>query len=318
MRVFMSMSGRPLAIGLCAPEDRRHALGVLYRRVPRSMRGELIDEVLFEAASGLVDLSGLWVARRRRQIVGALLTQALAGRLAAVWAPEVSRGWRRGHTAVSLLHTALDDLARRGFRLAQALVDESAPPCCTSDLTAGGMPHVTDLIYLDAATELPVALPPGLPALEWSPFGPTTEADFRATLEATYTDSLDMPELEGLRSLDDTLAGHRAAGRFNPDRWLVGHVRHQPDCAAILLLSETPDRDAWEVAYLGLTPSARGRGLGRAAMALALEMARPHVPRIQLAVDARNLPAYYLYRHVGMSPFDQRSVHLAILPRITD
>jgi ribosomal protein S18 acetylase RimI-like enzyme len=80
-----------------------------------------------------------------------------------------------------------------------------------------------------------------------------------------------------------------------------------------LLLSEALDRDSWEVAYLGLTPAARGRGLGRAALAHALELARRYVPRLELAVDARNRPACRLYRSAGFIPFDRRTVHLAIL-----
>ena len=105
-------------------------------------------------------------------------------------------------------------------------------------------------------------MPPHLPPFDWRPFRPETEAEFRAVLQETYVGSLDMPELEGLRSLDDVLASHRAAGRFVPERWRVGRLRGEPDAAAVLLLASMPDRDAWEVAYLGLNCAARGRGLG--------------------------------------------------------
>ncbi len=81
----------------------------------------------------------------------------------------------------------------------------------------------------------------------------------------------------------------------------------------MLLLSEIPDRDAWEVAYLGLTPPARGRGLGRAVLAHALDLAAAHVPRLELAVDVRNHPANRLYQAARFLPFDRRSVHLASL-----
>jgi ribosomal protein S18 acetylase RimI-like enzyme len=173
------------------------------------------------------------------------------------------------------------------------------------------MPHVTDLVYLEADTARPIAVRPGLPGIDWATFGPETEADFRAVLQETYLDSLDMPELEGLRSLDDILSSHRAGGRFVAERWRVGHVRGEPEASAVLLLSETPDRDAWEVAYLGLSPAARGRGLGRAVLAHAADLARPHTPRLELAVDVRNLPAHHLYRSAGLRPFDRRAVHLA-------
>ena len=59
--------------------------------------------------------------------MGALLTQPLAGRAAAVWAPEVDLRWRRSATAVALVRAALADLEARGFVIAQALLDESAP-----------------------------------------------------------------------------------------------------------------------------------------------------------------------------------------------
>jgi ribosomal protein S18 acetylase RimI-like enzyme len=246
------------------------------------------------------------------------LTQPLAGRAAAVWAPEVDASWGRAATAVALVRAALAHLKRSGFLIAQALLDESAPRQGASDLTQGGMPQITELVYLERTTRVPLPVRPIVPALVWAGFGPTTEADFRAVLQATYHGSLDMPELEGIRSLDDVMASHRAGGRFVAERWQVGHVPGEPGAAVVLLLSAIPDREAWEVAYLGLTPSARGRGVGRAALAHALAMASPHVPRLELAVDVRNQPATRLYRVAGFTPFDQRAVHLASLAGVEE
>jgi ribosomal protein S18 acetylase RimI-like enzyme len=81
----------------------------------------------------------------------------------------------------------------------------------------------------------------------------------------------------------------------------------------VVLLAEIPTRDAWEVVYLGLTPVARGRGLGRITLRHALELARPCVSRLELAVDIRNTPATCLYRSAGFVVRDRRSVHLALL-----
>lgn len=308
------MSGLTPHVQPCPPDDREAALGVLYRRVPSSLRPRLIADALAESERGLIDLSGLWVVRRSGRIVGAMLTQALAGRAAAVWAPEVDPSWRRGALAVALVRAVLTDLRARGFRIVQALLDESAPVHGAADLAGGGMPHVTDLVYLERGTHEPLDVRPGVPAFDWHTFGPETEAEFRAILQATYTDSLDMPELEGIRSLDDILAGHRAAGRFVAERWRAGRLAAEPDAAAVLLLSEIPDRDAWEVAYLGLSPAARGRGLGRAVLAQALELASHHVSQLELAVDVRNRPAHRLYRAAGFLPFDRRAVHLVSFP----
>jgi ribosomal protein S18 acetylase RimI-like enzyme len=311
----MTSPNRP--ISPCPEELRVEALGVLYRRVPATLRTQLIANALAEAKAGRIDLSGLWVARRRGQLLGALLTQPLAGRAAAVWAPEVDTAWGRAALASALIRAALDDLKARGFRIAQALVDGSAPRSSAVDLTRGGLPKVTALTYMHRDTARPIGMafprPQAPPSFEWRPFCSETEAEFRAVLQATYAGSLDMPELEGIRSLDDVLASHKAAGRFDPSRWRVGALPGEPEAAAILLLSEVPDRPAWEVAYLGLTPPARGRGLGRSALAYALDLARPSVPRLELAVDDRNHPARHLYDVAGFTPFDRRMVHLAIL-----
>ena len=187
------------------------------------------------------------------------------------------------------------------------------------------MPRVTELLYLERDTKIPLTLPlqasqtdaGSMPQLQWRSFNHAHEAEFRTILQATYASSLDMPELEGLRSLDDVIEGHRATGRFVPERWRLGQVPGEPDAAVVLLLAEIPDRDVWEVVYLGLTEAARGRGLGRAAIQQALDLARPHVSRLELAVDLRNHPATRLYEAAGFIPFDRRSVHLAIFPETT-
>ena len=321
------MPGFGPQIVLCPPEARAAALEVLYRRVPEALRYRLIVEVQDEAARGELDLSGLWVARERAgRIVGALLTQPLAGKAAAVWAPEVKPSWRRPALASGLLQTALADLKGRGFRLAQAVLDESAGLRAARDLTRGGMPRVTELLYLERDTALPLSTggeeppradaaerPLASPYFEWQPFEPALEAEFRSVLQATYLGSLDMPELEGARSLDDIMESHRAAGRFVAERWCLGRIPGKPETASVLLMAEIPGRDVWEVIYLGLTPAARGRGLGRAVLQHALALARTHVPRLELAVDCRNTPATRLYHSTGFVARDRRAVHLAIL-----
>src|SRR4051812_41518865 len=121
----------------CPPDERDAALGVLYRRVPDSLRAQVIANALHESGRGVINLSGLWIARRRGRVVGALLTQPLAGRAAAVWAPEVDTVFSRDATAVALVRAALEDLKARGYLLVQALLDESAPKRGAADLEGG-------------------------------------------------------------------------------------------------------------------------------------------------------------------------------------
>ena len=109
------------------------------------------------------------------------------------------------------------------------------------------------------------------------------------------------------------MESHRATGRFDAARWQLGYIPGKPQAASVLLMAEVPGRDIWEVVYLGLTPEARGHGLGRAVLQHALALARTHVPRLELAVDCRNTPATRLYRSTGFIARDRRAVHLAIL-----
>jgi GNAT superfamily N-acetyltransferase len=178
------------------------------------------------------------------------------------------------------------------------------------------MPRVTDLLYLERGSlgGAPIELRPGLPRFQWRAFTTETDGLFRRHLDATYKGSLDMPELEGARSLDDILASHRESGHFQPEFWQIGQIPSEPDAVAVVLMLDRSDRDVLEVAYLGLTAPARGRGLGRAAVARVLELSRPHRGRIELAVDARNEPARRLYAATGFRSFDRRAVHLVTFP----
>ncbi len=158
------MTGWSSRVEPCPPEAREAALQVLYQRIPDSLRSRLIVEVLQEASCGQVDLSGLWVAwncfpgpgTTRCRIIGTFLTQALAGRAAAIWAPEVLPSWWRATTAAALVRSALADLQAHGFRIVQAVLDESASRRGAIDLIRGGMPRVTELLYLERDTQVPL------------------------------------------------------------------------------------------------------------------------------------------------------------------
>lgn len=299
----------------CNEANRWEALEVLYRRVPAPLRDRLIVEVLEEARGGELDLSGLWVALGRGgRVEGALLTQSLAGRAAAVWAPEIRTKWRRSALATALITAALEDLKHRGFMLAQAVLDESANPRSGRDLERGGMARITEFLYLERDVAAPLGFQ-GPVDFAWRSFHAAIEDEFRAVLAATYEGSLDMPELEGTRGLDEILEGYRAVGRFDPERWRLGRLTTEPEAAAVVLLAENPGREVWEVVYLGLTPAARHRGLGRVVIQHALDLAKGKAKTLELAVDERNKPARRLYESVGFTLRDRRTVHLAVLSR---
>ncbi|CAN5691780.1 hypothetical protein BH23PLA1_BH23PLA1_32360 [soil metagenome] len=314
------MSRSSVEIARCPAPERASALDLLYRHTASVIRSKVLADLLQEADRGELDLSGLWIARRRGRIVGVLMSQALASRSAALWPPEVVCAWGRNPAlAEQLVRVVLEDYRARGFRLAQALIDGESHRHAASDLERGGLPHVTDLLYMvrslteTSGPEAQAVSSRDRPRWQWLAYGPETEAEFAEVLQQTYIGSLDMPELEGVRGLEDILAGQRAGGRLDPTCWRLGRLPDEPEAASVLLLAPGNEASTWEVSYLGLTPQARGRGLGQQALAHALELARPHARRLELAVDIRNRPAEQLYRRAGFRPFDRRGVHVAVL-----
>jgi ribosomal protein S18 acetylase RimI-like enzyme len=135
---------------------------------------------------------------------------------------------------------------------------------------------------------------------------------FTSVLQRTYEGTLDCPELNGVRTLDEIITGHRAEGKFSPDRWWL--ALHEDRPVGVVLLAELLDGLSWDLSYLGLAPEARGRGLGRALLDHALHFAREHLAtRLILSVDGRNEPARRLYRAAGFTEFESREVLLQFL-----
>ena len=128
------------------------------------------------------------------------------------------------------------------------------------------------------------------------------DPDFREALKASYHGTLDFPEMNGLRSIDEILSGHRDQPT---ERWL-GRVRGVP--VGVLILST--QSSTLEVAYLGVDDRRRGRGIGRE---LAIHAVREAVRRgcdlLTLGVDERNIPARRMYESLGFETIDSRDVY---------
>jgi ribosomal protein S18 acetylase RimI-like enzyme len=98
---------------------------------------------------------------------------------------------------------------------------------------------------------------------------------------------------------------------FAPERWQLTLNAGQP--VGVLIVTELPENGDWEVAYMGVVPEVRRRGFGREMLLHVLCEARAaDVLGVTLSVDARNQPAWNLYRSLGFEPYGQRAVYLAI------
>ena len=152
-----------------------------------------------------------------------------------------------------------------------------------------------------------------LDSLQWRPYGDELYPLFAGILSDTYRDSLDCPRLTGLRTIDDIIAGHRAAGLFDPRRWWLLMRDDRP--AGCILLTENPLRPALELAYMGVHPDHRRRGLAGLLLTYALGLAqRGGLEFITLAVDAANHPARRLYASFGFRETARRRAFVLPTP----
>src|SRR5262249_43970584 len=142
-----------------------------------------------------------------------------------------------------------------------------------------GLRHVTTLHYL--RHDLQDLGEPQLPArATLQTYDAVDAALFHNTLLRTYEQTLDCPELNGARTIEEIIAGHQAQGEFDARRWWLAAERpeaERPEAvrpAAVLLVTKVFGEAAWDLSYVGVVPQERRRGWGRALTQLALRQAR--------------------------------------------
>jgi mycothiol synthase len=290
--------------------DWADAFRLIFQHLEPPERDEREAAALFLLQRGELDPAGLFVLREPEGLVGAIACQSVPGASGLIWPPGVRADDRRTDREDALVRHGLAWLRQRGAKLVQALLapeeEELASP-----LLRGGFRRVTDLWYMRHERGNPLGRLDTPARLSFHAFNESDSSLFQRTLLRTYEDTLDCPEVNGLRTIDEILAGHRAQGTYDPDRWWLALEGGRP--AGVLIATELPESGDWDVAYMGVVPEARRRGFGREILLHALTEARAaDAPRVLLSVDARNRPAWHLYRGVGFEPFERRAVYLAL------
>jgi ribosomal protein S18 acetylase RimI-like enzyme len=150
------------------------------------------------------------------------------------------------------------------------------------------------------------ALPEGVSLETWRP---GMDDDFVLALERSYEDTLDCPELRGVRNTRDVLESHKAAGDFEPPLWWIIRLNGEPQGAMIFAPGQ--DHGHIELVYLGLAPPLRGKRLGALLLEFGLRMvAGRREPAVTCAVDQRNEPAKRLYRKAGFVQIAERAAFI--------
>lgn len=291
------------------------------------------------AASHGIDLSLFWAAVGRSPgpregdpvVRQAVLAVPGSGRTAAFFVSEPPSGGdpepaRAARERARLLDHACSWLGANipeRVSLAQMLPeprDTWAPPA----LEAAGFRRVGSLRYMRRPAR-PLEFERGLGEPAW-PEGVrverfdrlgdrrAAEADLVRALDRSYVDTLDCPELCGLRPTRDILESHRATGVWDPALWWMVSLDGRPE--GCLLMARCPETTSSELVYLGLSPVLRGKGVGSALLAMGLRAVCAVTPgaspgvEIVCAVDRRNEPAIRLYERAGFTAFAERIAYV--------
>lgn len=302
------MSTDPL-ITAVVPARRAEALQLVFSYLTPEDQQRQVEAALDASATLPGGLDGLWAAYRGDRLVAAALAQTQPGRTANVWLPRTAAG-EPSATAQRLLGAVGDWLNTQDIRVAQVLLETVAEG--EADLLRqGGFECLTDLLYL-VCTENQFPIEPPRGPLQFEPYLASSHRRLAALVEATYQQTLDCPQLNGVRQVEDVLAGYRAAGVFHPSQWLI--VRHRQQDIGCLLLADYPREENWELVYMGVATDLRGHGWGldilRHAQWLTRQAGRQ---RLVLAVDAENEPAIRIYAAAGFAAWDRRTAYAKIM-----
>ncbi len=232
-----------------------------------------------------------------------------AGRTAMILTPDrLPTQPEARRLAVRCVEAACRAARDAGATLAQILLPRDAAEVGDQLVTANSFSDLAELHYLHKLVDGETTvrpLPDGYRLLNYSE---DRRPMFEKAALDSYIGSLDCPELAELRTIDDVIEGHRAAGVFDPTDWhLLVDDTGSPQGLLLLCGLGLDGSAGVELVYLGISPDARGKGLG----SLLLDHAEARAARsatnlLALAVDGRNEPGLQLYRKRGLHETERR------------
>jgi ribosomal protein S18 acetylase RimI-like enzyme len=301
-----------LAVTSAKPAEFPAVLNLLFRGFTAAEQITAASQAVRLLATAELDPGGLLAAHANGQLVGAMLSITTPGAVGLIWPPQALQASDVRTVEDALIGATHKRLRLLNVKLAQALLHSRELPLSDS-LIRNGYRHITRLLYhrrwLDDLAATDLVAPDDL---TFRTFRVVDRDLFTSTLRRTYVETLDCPEVEGARTIDEVMAGYQAQAGHDPNRWWVALQGADPIGA--VLANASPEEPAWEIVYAGIVPERRGRGLGRSLVRHALIEARlAGVQVVALSVDCRNEPALRLYHQLGFALWDEREVLLATL-----
>jgi GNAT superfamily N-acetyltransferase len=289
-------------------EDVRRALRVVAAGegadIASEMRVEAMEATARAAAGPVI---AWWALSSGRAAAAAAVLPGPGGTGMIFFTQPEVRGVRR-----EWLVAAVAGAARQALAGDLAFVQSLAAPWRKAPmevLAAAGFERLAELVYL--RREVTRGDGRGEDAgVGWTHVGECGEAELARLLLLTYEDSIDCPRLYGLRTIEQTIAGHKGLGPHHSEWWWIATVQGRP-AGCILLCESAASSGCIEVAYMGVAAEFRRRGLGRRMLRRAAAMAcRQGREALTVAVDAANTGAATLYADEGYREIDRRVAFL--------
>lgn len=257
-------------------------------------------------------VGGLHLAELAGQVVAVCAAMDLQGAVSLLMVPPWSLSSVSLEAMPDLLRAAGIGAQERGKRFAQVILEGSAAAHARPQMEAAGFASLATLHYMQRDAFGPAPAP--ATAVTWRTLRESDESTFSDVIRRTYVGSLDCPGLTGIRTMEEIVAGHKSAGEFDPDGWFL--MQHEGCDVGVMLTTRMAFRQGLEVAYCGLVPTARGKGLGRVCVHKAIMRARDlAILTVTLAVDSNNAPARRIYDAMGFCEYASRDIWIKVFCR---
>ncbi len=232
------------------------------------------------------------------------------GSVASLDAPLLSNAQR-------VLNDFLDrELANQGVEFLQWASDPNPDSieASSSWYRACGFEHIAQLEYLSGSLAENTE-PASTSQVVLEPIELDDTSQWKALVEIveqTYRETADCPDLAKYRRTEQTLCGYRASGSFAPELWFRIRDTTNDRLAGVLILAQHRRESASsviELVYMGVLPEARGHGIGRELVRLAMQRAGElGAEQMIMAVDQANHWARRIYHQLGFAPVLSESV----------
>lgn len=268
----------------------------------------VLDTLQNDSAKGVV---GVVRESFSGHMVAGSYTAAMAGGVVSIGAVRIDRNDVLDQT-VALLRGTLSQYVKNQVELIQAIATEFT--VLERQVLEGiGLRYLAHLDHLvlflenekRAAGKAVDALSSSAKGLRLREFRAGDEATLERVVTDSYIDTLDCPLLGDLRTGKAAVEGY-LANRDQKHSWWFAEVAGEA-IGCFLLWERAPA--IWELTYMGIIPSARGRKFGavllEAAIAVANQMG---AGQLVLSVDRENQPATRLYHQRGFYCYNSTEV----------